>query len=358
MHVLAGIDDLYPFGGNMLEYDNMAGAGGTHPSSWTKRATKWLDPAAVAQHVGRTIEYDLHAVSLPQPPPHDRVSGVQIGTTVPYLMVEGRKMADQFDGIIPKEGVIVYRVQTTDPHGHDAEPTPAARAPDTGRRWQPQRARRRRIAHDRHRRHRPRDKCAWRRRLPRADRGSLAASGGSLGAVQDSRRGGDPQRRSSSRDSASTTSTTATPPATCTNCGATRSDARARRISPRTQTHRLGTCRTPWAIPSHTSIPRRTPRSCCIAAWTTTSIASTGRLVLSATTTSPDRWARRKRPAILSDGSPPTTTTTSRTARPTVTCTSCGGPARARWDMATSPCRRQRHPPPAILVCTSTRRAA
>ena len=23
--------------------------------------------------------------------------------------------ADQFDGIIPKEGVIVYRVQTTDP---------------------------------------------------------------------------------------------------------------------------------------------------------------------------------------------------------------------------------------------------
>jgi hypothetical protein len=82
MHVLALIDDLYPFGGNMLEYDNMAGAGGTHPS-WTKRAIKWLDPAAVVQHVGRRIEYDLHAVSLPQPPPHDRVSGVQIGTTVP-----------------------------------------------------------------------------------------------------------------------------------------------------------------------------------------------------------------------------------------------------------------------------------
>ena len=117
MHVLASIDDLYPFGGNMLEYDNMAGAGGTHPSSWTKRLIKWLDPAAIAQHVGRTIEYDLHAVSLPQPPPHDRVSGVQIGTTVPFLMVEGRKMADQFDGIIPKEGVIVYRVQTSSPTG-------------------------------------------------------------------------------------------------------------------------------------------------------------------------------------------------------------------------------------------------
>ena len=118
MHCLTGMDDLYTFGGNMQEYDNMAGAGGTHPSAWTKRAVQWLDSAAVAQHMGRTIEYDLHAVSLSQPPPHDRVSGVQIGSVVPYLMVEARKMADQFDGIIPKEGVIVYRVQTTDPLGH------------------------------------------------------------------------------------------------------------------------------------------------------------------------------------------------------------------------------------------------
>ena len=119
MHVLAAVDDLYPFAGNnnMLEYDNMAGAGGTHPSSWTKRLIQWLDPSAIAQHVGRTIEYDLHAVSLPQPPPHDRVSGVQIGTTVPFLMVEARIKADQFDGVIPKEGVIVYRVQTTSPYG-------------------------------------------------------------------------------------------------------------------------------------------------------------------------------------------------------------------------------------------------
>jgi hypothetical protein len=117
MHCLTSMWDLYPFGGNMAEYDNMAGAGGTHPSAWTKRAIQWLDPAAIAQHVGRTIEYDLHGVSLVQPPPHDRVSGVQIGSTVPYLMVEARKKADQFDGIIPKEGVIVYRVQTTDPFG-------------------------------------------------------------------------------------------------------------------------------------------------------------------------------------------------------------------------------------------------
>lgn len=60
-------------------------------------------------------------MSLVQPP-HDLVSGVQIGSTVPYLMVEARKMADQFDGIIPKEGVIVYRVQTTDPFGKVGAP--------------------------------------------------------------------------------------------------------------------------------------------------------------------------------------------------------------------------------------------
>src|SRR4029078_9051265 len=68
--------------------------------------------------------YDLHAVSLVQPPPHDRVSGVQVGTKVPFLMVEARKMADQFAGIIPKEGVIVYRVQTTDPLGHTQNQLP------------------------------------------------------------------------------------------------------------------------------------------------------------------------------------------------------------------------------------------
>ena len=51
-------------------------------------------------------------------------------------MVEARKMADQFDGIIPKEGVIVYRVQTSDPLGTHAESTRAARASHAGRRGQ------------------------------------------------------------------------------------------------------------------------------------------------------------------------------------------------------------------------------
>ena len=46
------------------------------------------------------------------------MSAVKIGTGVPYLMVEARLKADQFDGGIPKEGVIVYQVQTPDPLGH------------------------------------------------------------------------------------------------------------------------------------------------------------------------------------------------------------------------------------------------
>jgi hypothetical protein len=43
---------------------------------------------------------------------------VKIGTDVPYLMVEARLMADQFDAGIPKGGVIVYEVQTPDSLGH------------------------------------------------------------------------------------------------------------------------------------------------------------------------------------------------------------------------------------------------
>jgi hypothetical protein len=46
------------------------------------------------------------------------VAAIQIGAAVPYLMVEARLRADQFDTNIPNEGVIVYRVQTSDPLGN------------------------------------------------------------------------------------------------------------------------------------------------------------------------------------------------------------------------------------------------
>src|SRR6185437_10562152 len=108
----------YPSGDNMGPFDQEAGYQATHLSGWTKRAVGWLDPSTVAQHPGGLAEYTLHSVSLIQPPPTGRIAAIQIGAEVPYLMVEARLQADQFDINIPNEGVIVYRVQTTDPLGN------------------------------------------------------------------------------------------------------------------------------------------------------------------------------------------------------------------------------------------------
>ena len=47
MHSLTGFGDLYPFGGNMGAFDEMACSCGTHPSAFTKRAIQWLDPSAI-----------------------------------------------------------------------------------------------------------------------------------------------------------------------------------------------------------------------------------------------------------------------------------------------------------------------
>ena len=118
MHSLTGFADLYPFGGNLGRFDEMACACGTHPSAYTKAAIGWLDAPAIASHNSSTADYKLHAIGLVQPPPSGRVAAVRIGSTAPYLMVEARKRVDQFDANIPSEGVIVYRVQTSDPLGH------------------------------------------------------------------------------------------------------------------------------------------------------------------------------------------------------------------------------------------------
>jgi hypothetical protein len=121
---LCDLPDLFDFAGqfpsgeNMGPFDQEAGYLATHPSAWTKRAVGWLDHSTVARHPGQVAEYTLHSISLIQPPPTGRVAAVQIGVQVPYLMVEARQRADQFDANISSEGVIVYRVQTTDPLGH------------------------------------------------------------------------------------------------------------------------------------------------------------------------------------------------------------------------------------------------
>ena len=118
MHVLTAFRDLYPFNGNMGSFDEMACACATHPSAFTKAAIGWLDASSIAQHTGHAASHDLHSVGLVQPPPSGRVAAIRIGALAPYLMVEARQRVDQFDRNIPSEGVIVYRVQTTDPLGH------------------------------------------------------------------------------------------------------------------------------------------------------------------------------------------------------------------------------------------------
>jgi hypothetical protein len=118
MHSLTGFADLYPFGGNMGAFDEMAASSATHPSAYTKTAIDWLDPSAIVNHVGESASYELYSVGLTQPPPSGRAAAIRIGSQVPYLMVESRQRVDQFDANIPTEGVIVYRVQTSDPLGH------------------------------------------------------------------------------------------------------------------------------------------------------------------------------------------------------------------------------------------------
>lgn len=126
MHCLTGFNDLYPFAGhvgnsdyngNIGNFDEMAASAGTHPSAYTKAAIGWLTPSAIAQHSLPAAGYDLYSVGHVQPPSGGQATAVRIGSTVPYLMVESREKVDQFDAGIPAEGVIVYRVQTTDPLG-------------------------------------------------------------------------------------------------------------------------------------------------------------------------------------------------------------------------------------------------
>jgi hypothetical protein len=118
MHSLTGFADLYPFNGNMGAFDEMACSCGTHPSAYTKAAIGWLDASAIAQHTVETAGYTLHSIGLVQPPPSGRFAAVRIGAQTPYLMVEARQKVDQFDVNIGSQGVIVYRVQTSDPLGH------------------------------------------------------------------------------------------------------------------------------------------------------------------------------------------------------------------------------------------------
>lgn len=129
LHVLTGFTDIRdlvpPYAdspadmGDIGYFDEMAFSSGEHPTAFTKLGMKWLDASAIAQYDTGAATYDLHAIGLQQPPPPGRWAAVQIGSQVPYLMVEARLKVDQFESQsqaelgIPSEGVIVYRVQTS-----------------------------------------------------------------------------------------------------------------------------------------------------------------------------------------------------------------------------------------------------
>jgi hypothetical protein len=133
IHGLTGFKDLYHFNNDVDpreraidSFDEMSASSQTHPTAFTKNELGWLDAAAVPLHAGTSVDYELQYISLAQPPAVGRAAAVRIGNSFPYMMVEARKMTDQFEAGMPStgdffergiasEGVIAYRIQTRNP---------------------------------------------------------------------------------------------------------------------------------------------------------------------------------------------------------------------------------------------------
>jgi hypothetical protein len=132
IHGISGMRDLYHLAGysdpkvrEIGRFDEMSEARLSHPTAFSKRMLGWLDPAAIGTADDPVNAFELQSVGFTQPAAAGRVSAIQVGSQVPYLMVEAREMNDQFEtGVwgsidprftpgIPANGVIVYRVQTS-----------------------------------------------------------------------------------------------------------------------------------------------------------------------------------------------------------------------------------------------------
>jgi hypothetical protein len=116
LHAATGFDDLYKTQPHPGNFDEMACACGTHASSFTKAKLGW---GSVIQAASTEVtSVTLHAVSLPQPPPKGRVTGLRIPTSDNrYYLVEARLKTDAYErgsaGLssgIKSEGVVVYEV--------------------------------------------------------------------------------------------------------------------------------------------------------------------------------------------------------------------------------------------------------
>jgi hypothetical protein len=116
MHNVTEIGDYYNGVNHPGNFDLMAGAGGTHPSAYTKLKAGWLDRELVANHPGGTRRYILRAIGAGRPRSGE-VAAVRIQAegSNRYLMIEARTRRDRWDrGFsdasrgIPSEGVVVY----------------------------------------------------------------------------------------------------------------------------------------------------------------------------------------------------------------------------------------------------------
>lgn len=118
IHNVTNLTDYYNGVAHPGEFDEMAAAAATHPTTYSKLELGWLDPAAVPLHGGGKRRYTIHAVGLSQPPPGGRFAGVRIrgvgSKKHRYLYVEARLKNDRWErgfsnasSGIPSEGVII-----------------------------------------------------------------------------------------------------------------------------------------------------------------------------------------------------------------------------------------------------------
>ena len=132
LHAITHLQDLYHFNNDIDPedrgiklFDIMSAGQQTHPTAFTKNEFGWLDDRAIGRYtIGSGLRgFILHHVDSLRAPTHSgEVYAIRIGDNVPYIMVESRKKTDHWEaGIsgsemgIPDEGVLVYRVWTSNP---------------------------------------------------------------------------------------------------------------------------------------------------------------------------------------------------------------------------------------------------
>ena len=112
IHGLTGFGELYPFGGDMSGFDEMACSCGTHLSAYTKAAIGWLDRGAIAAQNG--CLHDTSCTRSAWPSRRRQGARRRCDWHACRTRWSKRQRVDPFDAD-PQRGAIVYRVQTVDP---------------------------------------------------------------------------------------------------------------------------------------------------------------------------------------------------------------------------------------------------